>query len=99
MKNDSSVPFNIARYALLTYIIAKLTDLKPGHLVHSIGDAHIYTNHIEQVEEQLSRTEFPLPTLEIPNVRRLYDVINSSVENYVLCDYQHHSTIKAPIAV
>ena len=98
------VPFNIASYALLTYIIARECDLEVGDFVHTIGDAHIYKNHVEQVREQLSRKEFPLPTLEIQNDFILSDGLNDkfdidTVDMFVLKNYKHHEAIKAPMAV
>ena len=98
------VPFNIASYALLTYIIARECDLEVGDFVHTIGDAHIYQNHVEQVREQLSRKEFPLPTLEIQNDFILSDGLNDkfdidTVDMFVLKNYKHHEAIKAPMAV
>lgn len=93
------VPFNIASYSLLTHIIAKLTDLQPGEFVHTIGDAHVYLNHVDQVTAQLKREERPLPTLEIPNATRLQDFLGSNVENFYLHNYNPHPTIKADMAV
>jgi len=97
-------PFNIASYALLTHIIARECDLDVGDFVHTIGDAHIYLNHIDQVKEQLSRTEYPLPKLEIVNDFILSDGLENkfdidSVDMFTLKNYQCHPTIKAPMAV
>jgi len=97
-------PFNIASYALLTHIIARECDLDVGDFVHTIGDAHIYLNHIDQVKEQLSRTEYPLPKLEIANDFILSDGLENkfyidSVDMFTLKNYQCHPTIKAPMAV
>jgi thymidylate synthase len=98
------VPFNIASYALLTHIIARECDLAVGNYVHTIGDAHIYSNHFEQVQKQLDREEYPLPSLKIENDFILSDGLNhgfdlDTVNMFVLTNYQHHDTIKAPMAV
>ena len=91
------VPFNIASYALLTLMIAQVTGLKPGEFVHTFGDAHLYSNHMGQVEELLSRTTFPLPTLAInPDVDNLFDFV---YEDFELQNYQSHGAISAPVAV
>ena len=91
------VPFNIASYALLTMMIAQVCDLQPGELVYTLGDAHLYTNHLEQADEQLSRTPFALPRIELnPAVR---DLFAFRYADFTLVDYQHHPHIKAPIAV
>jgi thymidylate synthase len=91
------VPFNIASYALLTYMIAQVTDLQPGEFVHTFGDLHIYNNHMEQVREQLAREPRPLPRLGInPEVR---DIHGFKYEDFTIHDYNPHPAIKAPIAV
>jgi len=91
------VPFNIASYAILTLMIAQVTGLKPGDFVHTFGDAHLYLNHMDQVNEQLSRTTFPLPSLKVnPTVNNLFDFV---FEDFELQDYQSHDPISAPVAV
>lgn len=91
------VPFNIASYALLVMMVAQVTGLKPGEFVHTIGDAHIYHNHFDQVRLQLSREPLPLPTMKInPEVS---DIFSFKYEDFTLENYQHHEAIKAPIAV
>ena len=91
------VPFNIASYALLTHMIAHITGLQVGDLVHTLGDAHVYLNHIEQVSQQLARSPFEPPQLELdPSVREI-DVFRS--RHIRLLNYRHHPAIKAPIAV
>ncbi|MCA9411626.1 MAG: thymidylate synthase [Candidatus Omnitrophica bacterium] len=91
------VPFNIASYALLTQMIAQVTNLKLGDFVHTFGDAHIYLNHMEQVDLQLSREPYPLPTMWInPEVKSIFDF---KYEDFELKNYQCHPAIKAPIAV
>jgi thymidylate synthase len=91
------VPFNIASYALLTMMIAQVTDLQPGEFIHTLGDAHIYLNHLEQVERQLRREPYPLPQMRLnPNVRSIFDF---GYADFTLEDYQCHKGIKAPIAV
>lgn len=91
--------FNIASYALLTHIFASILGLKLGELIFSGGDCHIYLNHMHQVQEQLSRTEFALPTLKMPIISSLEDLQKLSVNDFVLENYQSHGTIKAPMAV
>ena len=91
------VPFNIAGYALLTHLLAQQTDLTPGDLVWTGGDCHLYLNHLEQVDLQLTRAPFPLPTLEIR--RRAPTLFEYSFEDFEFVNYQHHPAIKAPVAV
>lgn len=90
------VPFNIASYALLTCMVAQQTGLQPGEFVWTGGDCHIYDNHVEQVIEQISRTPYPYPTLEITKAPAI-DQYN--YEDFHVLNYQHGATIKAPIAV
>ncbi len=91
------VPFNIASYALLTMMIAQVCDLQLGDFVHTFGDVHIYSNHMEQVNLQLSRTPFPLPTMKLnPEVK---DIFEFKFKDFTLENYQSHPAIKAPVAV
>jgi thymidylate synthase len=91
------VPFNIASYALLTMMIAQVCDLAPGDFVHTFGDAHIYLNHLEQVQTQLSRQPYPLPQMKLnPEVRNILDF---RYEDFELSGYQCHPPIRAPIAI
>jgi len=91
------LPFNIASYALLTLMIAQVTDLQPGDFVLTLGDAHIYLNHMEQVQEQLSRQPYPLPQMQLNPERR--DLFDFRFEDFALVNYQCHPHIRAPIAV
>ncbi len=91
------VPFNIASYALLTMMVAQVCDLQPGDFIHTFGDAHLYSNHMQQVETQLSRQPYPLPTMKInPQIK---DIFAFKYEDFELEGYQSHGGIKAPIAV
>lgn len=91
------VPFNIASYALLTQMIAQVTGLKVGEFVHTLGDAHIYSNHFEQVQTQLSRTPHKLPTLKLnPDVKSIFDFTFDDIE---IVDYVCDEAIRAPVAV
>lgn len=91
------VPFNIASYALLTLMIAQVTDLQPGDFVHTLGDAHLYLNHLEQTQLQLSRETRALPRMKInPAVRSIFDF---KFEDFTIEGYNPHPAIKAPVAV
>jgi thymidylate synthase len=91
------VPFNIASYALLTMMLAQVTNLQVGEFVHTFGDLHLYLNHVEQAKEQLSRTPRALPTMKInPDVKNIFDF---KFEDFELENYDPYPTIKAPIAV
>ncbi|SBW14202.1 thymidylate synthase [Brucella sp. 10RB9215] len=95
--NDVGKPFNIASYALLTMMIAQVTGLKPGEFIHTLGDAHIYSNHFEQARLQLTRTPKKLPVMHInPDVK---DLFVFRFEDFRLDGYEADPTIKAPIAV
>ena len=93
------VPFNIASYALLLSILGNILDLKPKYFVHSFGDAHIYSNSIEQVKEQLSREPLPLPKLKMPNISSIDGIKDLSIEDFKLEGYEHHPPIKAKMAI
>jgi thymidylate synthase len=91
------VPFNIASYALLTLMVAQVCDLEPGDFVHTFGDAHLYLNHLEQVNLQLSRTPYPMPQMKLnPAVK---DIFAFSFADFELQGYQAHPHIKAPVAI
>jgi len=91
------VPFNIASYALLTQMMAQVTGLQPGEFIHTLGDAHLYLNHMEQALLQLSREPYPLPTMQLnPAVRSIFDF---AYDDFQLLDYRSHPRIVAPIAV
>ena len=91
------VPFNIASYALLTLMVAQVTDLEVGDFVHTLGDAHLYSNHMEQTELQLSRKPFALPTMKInPKISSIFDF---TIDDFELVDYESHAHIKGLVAV
>jgi thymidylate synthase len=91
------VPFNIASYALLTLMVAQAVGLAPGDFVHTLGDVHLYANHMDQVETQLAREPHALPTMRLnPEVDSIFAF---GYEDFEILDYQHHPAIKAPIAV
>jgi thymidylate synthase len=91
------VPFNIASYALFTMMLAQVCNFESGDFVHTFGDAHIYSNHLEQVELQLSRTPFPLPKLKLnPEINSIFDF---KIDDFELIDYQCHPHIKGEVAV
>lgn len=91
------VPFNIASYALLTMMIAQVCKLEVGEFIHTLGDAHLYSNHIDQAKLQLSRAAYPLPTMKInPDVKNIFEF---SFEDFVLENYEAHPHIKAEVAV
>lgn len=90
------LPFNIASYAFLTTMVAKVTGYLPGVLVHTLGDAHIYLNHLEQVKLQLSRQPHPLPHLVLPHRESIF---HYQYDDFNLVNYVYHPTIKAPIAI
>jgi thymidylate synthase len=91
------VPFNIASYALLTMMMAQATGLKPGDFVHTLGDAHLYVNHVEQAKTQLARPPLPWPTMKLNPAKT--DIFSFEYEDFELVGYAPHPTIKAPIAV
>lgn len=91
------VPFNIASYALLTMMVAQVTDLEVGDFIHTFGDAHLYSNHFEQVETQLARQPYPLPRMKInPTVKNIFAF---KYDDFELLDYESHAAISAPISV
>src|SRR5262245_63315398 len=91
------VPFNISSYALLTHMVAAVTDLEPGEFIHTFGDAHLYRNHLEQARQQLARTPRPLPRLEI--TRRVESIFDFRYEDFALVGYDPHPHIAAEVAV
>ena len=90
------VPLNIASYSTLLHMVAKITGLVPHEFIHILGDAHIYLNHLDAVKEQLSRTPYPLPQLQITDRTEIDDFV---MDDFELIDYQHHPTIRAEMAV
>jgi thymidylate synthase len=91
------VPFNIASYALLTLMLAQVSGLKPGDFVHTLGDAHLYTNHLDQAREQLSRTPRALPSMRLNPA--ISDLLAFKFDDFELLDYDPYPAIKAPVAV
>ena len=95
--NFLGVPFNIASYALLTLMVAQVCKLEPGDFVHTFGDAHLYLNHLEQVNTQLAREPFPMPQMQLnPAVDNIFDF---TFDDFTLLNYQSHPHIKAPVAI
>ena len=91
------MPFNIASYALLTHMLAQVTGLEVGDFVHTFGDLHLYSNHLDQAREQLSRTPKPLPSMKLnPEISEIDDF---TFEDFELVDYEAHPHIKAAVAV
>ncbi|HLQ28298.1 MAG TPA: thymidylate synthase [Ktedonobacteraceae bacterium] len=91
------IPFNIASYALLTHMVAHVTGLKPGEFVHTLGDAHLYLNHLDQVKEQMTRTPFALPTLRLnPDIQSIFDFTFDDIE---ILNYKAHPHIKGSVSV
>ena len=94
---DHSKPFNIASYALLTMMVAQVTGLEPGEFVHTLGDAHLYLNHLDQADTQLGREPYLLPRMELnAGVKSISDF---TYNDFALVGYEHHPAIRAPIAV
>ena len=91
------VPFNIASYALLTLMVAQQVGLEPGDFVWTGGDCHIYDNHLEQVNEQLTREAYPYPTLRF--ARKPESILDYGYDDFIVEDYQHHAPIRAAVAV
>lgn len=91
------VPFNIASYALLVLMVANVTGLKPGEFVHTLGDAHLYLNHLDQVDEQLQRNPFPLPQIKIR--KPMNNILDFDYDDFTLEGYEAHPHISAPVAV
>ena len=96
-EGDRSKPFNIASYSLLTLMVAQVTGFEPGEFVHTLGDAHLYLNHLGQADTQLAREPYPLPRMELnASVGSIFDFV---YDDFTLVGYEHHPAIKAPIAV
>jgi len=94
---DRSKPFNISSYSLLTMMIAQVTGLEPGEFVLTLGDTHLYLDHLEQADMQLGRDPYPLPRMALnPDVESIFDF---TYDDFTLVGYEHHPVIRAPIAV
>jgi thymidylate synthase len=91
------VPFNIASYALLTMMVAQVCDLQLGEFIHTLGDAHLYVNHLEQAKLQLTREPYPLPKMIINS--KIKNIFSFEINDFELKDYQTHDHIKAPVAI
>jgi thymidylate synthase len=94
---DRSKPFNIASYALLTMMVARVTGCEPGEFVYTFGDVHLYLNHLDQADRQLAREPFPLPRVHLHGERR--SLLDFRYEDVELLDYRHHPAIPAPVSV
>ena len=94
---DRSKPFNIASYALLTMMVARVTGYEPGEFVHTFGDVHLYLNHLQQADRQLAREPLPLPRVRLHGERR--SLLDFRYEDVELLDYRHHPGIPAPVSV
>lgn len=92
-------PWNIMSYAVLTYLLAKMTDMLPKKLIMCLGDTHIYSNHIEQVRQQLERTPYPFPKLIVSDAVKTKSIEDITIDDFVLQDYTYHPAIKAPMAI
>jgi len=90
------VPFNIAQYSILLRMIAQVVDLQPGEFIWTGGDVHLYLNHLDQAQQQLDRVPFPSPTFKF--VRTVTNIDNFKCEDFLIENYRHHSTIKAPVS-
>lgn len=93
------LPFNIASYSLLIHMIAQILDLDVGEFIHTSGDLHLYENHIDEIKLQLSRSEYSLPTLEMPKFKNLEELLQTTPAQYKLLNYKHHDTIKMNMVV
>jgi thymidylate synthase len=93
------VPFNIASYSLLTHMLAQISGLQVGEFIWTGGDCHIYSNHLSQVEEQLQRDPVALPVLQMPGFQTLGQLMTTTVDEYILHNYNPMPSIKAPMAV
>lgn len=92
-------PWNIMSYAVLTYLFAKMTDMLPKKLIMCLGDTHIYSNHIEQVRQQLERTPYPFPSLIVSDAVKTKNIEDITIDDFQLQDYKYHPAIKAPMAI